>query len=96
MLAIENYTWLTISILAVFSIVPVVSFAGKILKPEGRATFLNNPLIFIYFIIFFAYAYFFWTSPATMYEYLGINYLYQKMIYGALCLVPFFEKDVSS
>ena len=94
MLAIGNYSWLVILLLALFSIVPVISFFGKIFTRYGRDTFLANPLLFIYFVTFGVYAYFFWTSPILIYDYVGLNGIYQKLLYAALCMVPFFERDI--
>ncbi len=94
MLAIGNYDWLIQIMLMIFSAIPVIFFIGKIFTRHGWETLAANPLMFIYFIIFFAYAYFFWMYPEAILDYLGLGLVSQKLIYGALAIVPFFERDI--
>lgn len=94
MLAIENYDWLIRIFLILFTIVPVMSIIGKIFTKHGRESIAANPLMFLYFIIYFTFAYFFWFKPQLIVDYIGIAPIYQNLIYGAMSLVPFFERDI--
>jgi hypothetical protein len=94
MLAIGNTYNVAHYALMALSILPLISFFGTIFTHDGRAGIRANPFIVFYYIIFFTFAYFFWTSPLTIYQYIGLNYLHQKLIYGALCIVPILEKGL--
>jgi hypothetical protein len=76
------------------SFIPVIFLVGKLFTRAGWDSFGAHPIMILYFIVYFAYAYFFWIRPWLIEEYLGINDIYQKLIYGAMCCVPFFEKDI--
>ena len=96
MLAIGNYEWLIVVILGFATIIPVISVFGKIFTRDGRDSLAAHPIMILYFIIFFTYAYYFWYSPLLIEDYIGIGEIYRKLVYGALCFVPFMEKEVSS
>ncbi len=94
MLATGNVYQVTHYALMALTILPLISFFGAVLTREGRAGLRANPFMLLYYIIFFTFAYYFWTSPLLIFQYTGINYLYQKLLYGALAIIPILEKGL--
>lgn len=94
MFATGNVGIVTFYALIALSILPVIAFVGAVFTHEGRDGMKANPFMFFYYIIFFIFAYYFWMNPILIYEYLGMKPLYQKLIYGALCIVPILEKGL--
>ncbi len=94
MLAIGNYGNLMFFVMIGLSILPILSFFGHIFTSNGREAIRANPFLGLYYIIFFVFAYFFWIEPILIYEYLGIKYTYQMLIYGSLAIVPILEKGL--
>lgn len=90
----KGYGWVTFYILIALSIIPVISFFGHFFTKDGRELLKINPFMILYYIIFFTYAYFFWMYPGLIYDFLGINGIYQKMIYGSLCVIPMLERGI--
>lgn len=94
MLATGNVYNITHYCLMALSILPLIAFFGAVFTRDGREALKINPFMIFYYIIFFTFAYFFWTNPVAIFEYININYLYQKILYAALCIVPILEKGI--
>lgn len=83
----------TYAIAAFVSLMPVVSFFGHIFTSEGRKSLKEMPLLVVYFLLFFPFAYMFWFDLETLQLYMGMQPIWIKVIYVISTFAPLLNTD---